>query len=306
MHVISASRRTDIPAFYAEWFMNRIRAGRVGVRAPFGGRSFEISLIPDDVIAVMFWTKNAGPLLTRFDELTRQGYDFGFLYTVNNYPESLEPHVPDLRKTIETISGIASRYSPQIIRWRYDTIVLSDVITPEWHVENFTKLCDTLAPYTDECIFSFCDYYKKTVRNMEQFVPSYRIPDEIESKELAEKLGEIACEHGIRFASCAHDFLLSDHVHKAACIDFKFLSRIVKDERKLAAAAKLKPAPTRKECGCLASRDIGAYDTCVHGCFYCYANANFNAAKKNYEMIQDDDYSLDRKLAGTAKIESNH
>jgi hypothetical protein len=293
MHVISASRRTDIPAFHAEWFINRIRSGHVGVLSPFGGGKSEVSLAAEDVIAVVFWTKNARPILQHLGELRSSGYCFTFLYTINNYPISLEPRVPDLGHTVQVLNSLIERFPGPILRWRYDTIVLTDILDRKWHMENFRKLCGILSKYSRECIFSFCDYYKKTIRNMELFAPAHVRPDEAFCVEMAGEMAELADEHGISLASCAHDYLVSSRVAKARCIDPDLLLRVADSVEKKEAVKKLKISPTRKECGCAASFDIGAYDTCYHGCVYCYANASPTRALDCRPVSDPASYCLD-------------
>ena len=296
MHVISASRRTDIPAFHAEWFMRRVRSGGVAVVSPFGGGVREVSLLPADVIAVVFWTKNAKPIQPYLVELGRLGYPFTFLYTINNYPPALEPRVPPATHSLQTIKDLCRRFAGPVIRWRYDTVVLTEVLDRAWHIRNFQYLCDLLAPYTAECIFSFCDYYRKTVRNMDRLVPDYRRPDDALCREMAEEMGEIARDRGITLASCAHDFLVSKRVKKARCIDPEVLLQLVETQQKRDAVQALRTAPTRKECGCAASRDIGAYDTCLHGCVYCYANTDPDRAARNFAQVSPDRHSLDPRF----------
>jgi hypothetical protein len=281
MRVISASRRTDIPAFHADWFMNRIRSGHAEVLSPFGGTKSEVSLVPEDVIAIVFWTKDAGPILQRLEELRARGYCFTFLYTINNYPIFLEPRVPNLGHTLQVLESLSARFPGPLLRWRYDTIVLTEALDRKWHLQNFRRLCDRLSKYSRECIFSFCDYYKKTIRNMESHVPDHVRPDEAFCKEMTEEMAELAYGHGISLASCAHDYLVSSRVAKARCIDPDFLFQVADSMEKKEAVKKLKISPTRKECGCAASWDIGAYDTCYHGCVYCYANAKPSRALDN-------------------------
>jgi hypothetical protein len=300
MHVISASRRTDIPAFHAEWFMKRIRDHSVDVVSPFGGKQFQVSLDPSDVIAIVFWTKNASPLLPYLDELEQRGHRFTFLYTINNYPPSLEPNVPDLCHTLEVVEAMTRRYSSSIFRWRYDTIVLTDTINSQWHIRNFDYLCAKISPYVKECLFSFCDYYKKTIRNMERMVPNHHRPDEAECTAIAEELASIALSRGITLASCAHDFLVSCAISKARCIDPQFLARVVDSDERKHCLARLKATPTREDCGCVASRDIGAYDTCLHGCAYCYANTNPQLAARNVARMNSDSRCLAPKSCAQA------
>ncbi|MBI4962551.1 MAG: DUF1848 domain-containing protein [Desulfomonile tiedjei] len=298
MHVVSASRRTDIPSFHAEWFMQRIREGFVRVLSPFGGGVLEVSLAPEDVIAIVFWTKNAAPILPHLEELRNLGHCFTFLYTINNYPAFVEPAVPEWGHTKSIVEQLSKRFPQAAFRWRYDTIVLGESLDWKWHVRNFRGLCRSLAPYATECIFSFCDYYRKTTKNMERGMPDHWKPGEAQCKEMAEEMAAVAKEWGISVASCAHDFLMSDNVAKAKCIDPAFLARVVDSPERLAAVTDLKRAPTRKDCGCAASRDVGAYDTCLHGCLYCYANANPETAARNVEFVRKDSACLDPRAAG--------
>ncbi len=272
--------------------MNRIRAERVGVLSPFGGRRFEVSLKPEDVIAIVFWTKNAAPMIPYLDELHERGFSFMFLYTINNYPESLEPRVPPLSETIGALEQLVVKYAVPVV-WRYDTVVLGEDLTPEWHVDNFGILCELSFRYVNTCIFSFCDYYKKTRRNMAKVFSNYLEPSQEEAVALAQQMAVQAKRRGIAFASCAHDIYVSDLIGKAHCIDPLVINGIVSAPEKKAALAALKIQPTRKECGCVASRDIGAYDTCVHGCVYCYANSSVETATKRVALIEKDGYSLD-------------
>jgi len=297
MHIVSASRRTDIPAFYSRWFMNRIRAGGVKAVSPFGGRVFEVSLAREEVIAIVFWTKNAAPILADLEDLASLGYSFSFLYTINNYPDFVEPYVPSMRHTMKTVEALARRFSPGVFRWRYDTIILTDTLGSAWHLRNFEGLCRLLSLYTDECIFSFCDYYKKTIRNMDRLVPTHQIPSEAQCGQIAGEMSEVAARWGITLASCAHDFLVSGSITKARCIDPDFLSQVVNSPEKAGALRALKAAPSRKQCGCVASRDIGAYDTCLHGCVYCYANTDRERAVVNQAKISEDSDCLDPRGA---------
>lgn len=297
MHVISASRRTDIPAFHADWFMNRARSGTVSVMSPFGNQVYTVSMKPNDVIGIVFWTKNAAPIIPYFDELKNLGHCFTFLYTVNNYPTFLEPLVPERSHTLKVVKLISNRFGRSVIRWRYDTIVLCEGLDRGWHLQNFKELCSLLAPHAGECIFSFCDYYKKTIRNMDLRVSNYSIPEKAECVELSEMMADVANEYGITLSSCAHDFLVSGSIKRGRCIDPVFLARVVDSDERLDAVGKLNAAPTRKECGCVESRDIGAYDTCAHGCAYCYANTNLERALRNISLLAPESNCLDPRCA---------
>jgi Domain of unknown function (DUF1848) len=293
VNIVSASRRTDIPAFHADWLMHRVRHGSVKVRSPYGGRLYEVSLAPENVISIVFWTKNAGPLLPFLDELRDAGHCFTFLYTINNYPTFLEPAVPKWSQTMRVVERLHKRFSSSVFRWRYDTIVMTERTDRLWHLNNFSMLCKSLAPYTKECIFSFCDYYRKTVRNMSRYAADYHEPLPVQCSELAEEMALLAAGRGISLRSCADDSLVSENIGKAHCIDADHLSRVVDSDERKEALNGLKKLPTRKECGCTESKDIGAYDTCPHGCVYCYANANPDSARRNLGLIAPNGSCLD-------------
>jgi hypothetical protein len=250
-------------------------------------------LTPEDVAAIVFWTKNASPLLEHLTELQERGYCFTFLYTINNYPRYVEPRVPDLTHTMKVVERLSQGGVGPIFRWRYDTIVLTSALSRSWHLRNFVRLCGLLSQFTNECIFSFCDYYKKTIRNMEKLIPDHFRPDVAECREMAEEMAAAAREEGIALISCAHDSLTSDTIGKARCIDPRILSAVVNSQEGKLAVSALKAAPTRKDCGCVASVDIGAYDTCCHGCVYCYANTNPEQAARNLALIKPESDCLD-------------
>ncbi|MHB8202394.1 MAG: DUF1848 domain-containing protein [Desulfomonilaceae bacterium] len=271
MNIISASRRTDIPAFHSDWVMDRFREKSVNVINPFNNKVSAVSLAQGEVIAIVFWTKNAAPLTRYLEELSDSGYHFTFLYTINNYPELVEPEVPDIGLTMKTVEHLFKNYGRNVLRWRYDTIVFTEFLDRSWHKRNFSKLCDLMGPFVDECIFSFCDYYKKTRKKMKIHLPDYREPDQAESLEFALELAEISSNHGIKMLSCAHDFLALGPIGPASCIDAEFLKRLFHSADQKRLFDEIERKPTRKDCRCVASIDIGRYNTCRHGCIYCYA-----------------------------------
>jgi len=299
MNVISASRRTDIPAFHHQWFMNRVREGCVRVISPFGGGEHIVSLKPEEVIAMVFWTKDAGPLVPHLEELTELGHCFTFLYTINGYPRFIEPDVPEQCHTLSVLESMAKMFPEAIVRWRYDTIVLTDQLDRRWHLANFRDLCARLSPFTTDCIISFCDYYKKTITNMNHRVPDHQRPDEAQCREMAEEMAQVAAERSIRVLSCAHGFLVSERIGRSRCIDSAVLAKVVDTRSRAEAVADLKKAPSRNECNCVASRDIGAYDTCGHGCVYCYANSNPDRARRNLGLISVNSDCLDPRAVRT-------
>ena len=274
MKIISASRRTDIPAFHAEWVLSRFREKSVQVVNPFNQRSRQESLSPDDVAAIVFWTKNAEPIARYLDEISDMGHDFTFLYSMNNYPHIVEPNVPQMGQTVRTLEKLVKTYGSKVFRWRYDTIVLTETLNRTWHLKNFKSLCGIMKSLVDECIFSFCDYYGKTRKNLEKLLPDHHEPAREESVLMALELAAIASDQGIKLLSCAHDYLAVGPIGRARCIDPEFLKQVVKSDYKKLFLDGTPMRPTRKECRCAASIDIGSYNTCFHGCAYCYATGN--------------------------------
>lgn len=274
--IISASRRTDIPTLYSEWFFNRIRDGFVNVRNPINFHQIsKISLSPEVVDGIVFWTKNPRPMLRRLNELSK--YTYYFQFTLNPYGLDAEPNVPNKNNTlIPTFQELADMIGAQKVIWRYDPIVLSKKYTIDYHKEYFEKLAKKLAPFTRKCTFSFLDSYKSTVRNTKDLdlLPI----TENKMREIAGLFQEIANAYNLKLETCAEkidlDYLGISHAH---CIDqniFEALSgnRLILEKDK----------NQRPECGCMASIDIGMYNTCVNGCKYCYANYNHTMATRNH------------------------
>ena len=280
--VISVSRRSDIPAFYTEWFINRIRAGSACYRNPFGGRMCEVSLKPDDVLAFVFWSRNYEPLLPCLPELDDRGYNAYFHFTLTDYGKPLEPFAPSTEKMIEIFHVLAERYSPQHVLWRFDPIVLSNTLSIDIIVEKFSKLAQQLEGATERCYISFVDLYRKVQKNLipleEQGFQLYDIQQKVKL-ELLRRVQQIAEEHEITLhACCETDMLQLSGIKQAHCVDPLLLHKLFPHK-----FHPLKSAPTREGCGCYASRDIGAYDSCIHGCLYCYANANYETALKHFK-----------------------
>ena len=273
--VISASRRTDIPGFYAEWFVNRLKAGYACVQQPYSGKWSRVSLKAEDVSAVFFCSKNYRPLLSRLEQVERTTKNLFFHYTITANRE-LESHVPDARETVEDARYLAARYSPDHLIWRYDPVCVTDKLSFALHLERFTRLAEQLKGSLSRCIVSFAHPYRKALTNFRKYT-DHRMAElapELQ-REYARQLGDRAGKFGIRLYACCNDHLLSDRIGKASCIDGAYLSRLFDspiDTRKGA---------TRTECGCTKSADIGAYDTCAHGCLYCYANADKDKAFAN-------------------------
>jgi hypothetical protein len=284
-NIISVSRRTDVPAFYGDWFMRRIRAGWAGVVAPYGGKRYLVSLAPADVACLVFWSKDFTPFVPHLDELDRRGYRFYFNYTLTALPAAFE-HQVDKAAALKTLLYLGERYSPRHINWRFDPIVLSTATGPEFYLDAFARLAARLAGRVERCYFSFVTEYEKVQRNLQALADegirllSPHVEDKI---ALADRLATIADRYGIRMYSCCGDYLVGPSIHKAHCIDGGIIEQLFLPE-----GLAYEEKPTRQECGCTRSLDIGTYDTCPHGCLYCYANANKAVAGAAYRRHDPD------------------
>lgn len=269
MRLVSASRRTDIAAFYAPWFMNRVRAGFCEWKNPFGGQTYRVSLAPEETAGVVFWTRYPAPLLPFLPELRARGYYFYFHVTVNGYGRELEARNPELGRALDAFRALSDAVSPRLTLWRYDPIILSDRMGVDYHLANFERLARSLEGRTERCLFSFVDYYGKTKRNLARVAGAHFDDPTIEVKQrLVADLAAIAAARGLTLYACCEDALVGGAVKKAHCVDLELVRPGV----------KLKPRPSREQCGCLESVDIGAYDTCRFGCVYCYATNSWQAA----------------------------
>jgi hypothetical protein len=278
--IVSASYRTDIPAFYGDWFLGRVAEGFCRTVNPYNGRVVEIPLARDRVDGIVFWTRNAAPFLAGLEQLSAAGYPFVVQYTLTGYPRPLERSVAPLEASLETMRRIARRYGPRALVWRYDPVMLTSLTPPEWHRETFARLVRALAGSTDEVVLSFAQVYAKTKANSdraaERFGFSWWDPAPDEKQALLRDLAAIAREAGLAASLCAQPELLGAGLGEARCIDAARLSDLA--SRPIAAETK----GNRPGCRCAQSRDVGAYDTCPQGCIYCYAVRRPEIAKRRY------------------------
>ena len=270
--IISASYKTDIPTFYGDWFMNRLRAGYCKTLNPYNRQIIRVSLLPEDVEGFVFWTKNIGPFLAHLNEIQHRGFPFVVQHTINGYPRVLEQAVVDEAKSVEHVRHVAETYGPRVCVWRYDTIVHSSVTPREFHLKTFSRLAKALEGATDEVVISFAHLYQKTLRNMNQAAKdNYFIwsdPSESWKRNLLNELTVIAAASQIRLTVCSQPQFIVPGSGEARCVDSVRLAMIANNSFQ----TKLKG--NRKECGCYEARDIGEYNTCPHGCVYCYAVQN--------------------------------
>ena len=265
--ILSVSRRTDIPAFYWEWFLNRVQAGFVDVRNPMNIHQVSrINIRPEVVDCIVFWTKNAGNIIPHLDKL--KDYKFYFQYTINPYNKLIEENVPLKKDIIENFRSLSEIIGPNRIIWRYDPILLTDLFDIKYHLRYFEELSKRLKGHTNRCVISFVDLYKKTTSNARELM--MKEPTDKEMHLLAQNLSSIAKEYGMDIVSCSESIDFDfDGVRHGCCIDKNLIEEIVGYKIDVK-----KDKNQRKECGCVESVDIGAYNTCLHGCKYCYANFN--------------------------------
>lgn len=280
--IVSASYKTDIPTFYGEWFIHRLRAGFCKTVNPYNRRVMKVSLHRKDVEGIVFWTKNVGPFLKHLPEIKESGFPFILQHTINGYPRTLEQSVVDAPKAVEHLHLVSERYGPRVCVWRYDTIINSSLTPRDFHIESFSRLAADLEGATDEVVISFAHLYQKTLRNMDKAAIEHGFtwsdPDTEWKKSLVSELSSIANAHHIRLTVCSQPEFVTPGCYEARCVDADRLADVVGSPVK----ACLKG--NRKECGCFESRDIGDYDTCPHGCVYCYAVQNQSLAKSRYHQ----------------------
>lgn len=278
--IVSASYRTDIPAFYGDWFRRRLTAGFCQVANPYGGPPSTIALSPETVDGFVFWTRNAAPFTAALAEVAQRGIPFVVQYTITGYPRALEPSVTDAKRSIATLRMLADRYGRRVGVWRYDPVLLTSLTPPAWHRETFARLAAALAGAVDEVVLSFAQIYAKTARNTTRAAARHGFtwadPAAEAKQTLLAELAVIATDHGLVPTLCAQPDLRTSDLAPARCIDAARLSDLA--GRPIAAKTK----GNRPGCQCAESRDIGAYDTCPHGCVYCYAVRAPAAAKRAY------------------------
>lgn len=283
--IVSASRRTDIPAFYADWLLARMRAGWAASVNPFNGRAVRVSLQPEDVRALVLWSKDLSAFLPSARVLAER-FPLYVQYTITGLPPALEPHVPPPERTVAAAHALAGLVGSGAVQWRYDPILLGGPLDEAWHLERFRGLAAALEGATTRCIVSFATFYRKVRRNLLRVAPhgaSLAPVPPRRASALASALAAIATAHGMTLHACCSSDALGPDVLPAACVDAAHIEALWPG-----AGAGVPRAASRPGCGCAASRDIGLYDTCPHGCAYCYANADPARARANHSLAGGD------------------
>lgn len=286
--IISASRATDIPAFYADWFFRRLEKGHVRWRNPFSGQDSYVSF--GNTRFIVFWSKNPAPLLPYLPMLKERGIGCYIHFTLNDYEaEGLEPNVPPLSQRIETFRRAVEALGRGAVVWRFDPLILTYKINIDTLLEKIAHIANALTGYTEKLVFSFADIesYKKVSRNLRQSGINYREWDEESMRESAARLSTLNRNNwNLELAICAERIDLSEYgIGHNRCIDPELINRLAPDDEILQNSLYNAKTDTgqRKACGCILSKDIGAYNTCPHGCLYCYANTSSASALSNYK-----------------------
>jgi len=308
--IVSASRSTDIPAFYGEWFMARLRAGYVKWKSPFGGSPVYVSFAKARLF--VFWSKDPAPFMPHLDTLDREGYGYYFLYTLNDYGnEGLEPVVPPLEERIGTFIRLSRRIGKGKVVWRSDPLILADSLTVSTLLDRIGAIGDRIHPFCERLVFSFVDIgkYAKVKRNLQRLgFPTVREFTESEIREFCSGLAALNRRWGLTVTACAEQRDLSPYgIGRGQCISYDLIEkefagdRVLMDflhpgSRQVLSGAQppadpgrlLKDPGQRNACRCIVSKDIGQYSSCPHLCAYCYANSSPAGVATNYRRYCDD------------------
>ena len=272
MMIISASRRTDIPAHYSEWMINRLRTGYAEVRNPMNYNQISrVDLSVDSVDCIIFWTKDPKNMLCHLKEIDDLGYKYYFQFTLTPYGKDIETGLRNKEDIVETFKGLSDSIGPERVVWRYDPIILNNDIDESWHIQKFKGLCSSLEGCTDECMISFVDMYPKLRKAEKSGIIRQITADE--KTRILNAFGNIADEHEIRISTCCE----SD-MNNGRCIDPERIERII--GRPLTTKGNVNQ---RELCNCSKSVDIGSYDSCASGCIYCYANRGHTTSVLNFQ-----------------------
>ena len=281
--IISASRRTDIPAFYVEWFTKRLREKFCIVQNPFNQSSFHrINLDPREVDVIVFWTRNAQPILRHLPDMDRMGYRYYFHYTITGNTRLLDPYCPDPVDALTTFKQLSETIGPDKVIWRYDPIAFTLETDEKFHREMFEFLASKLRGFTKRVVVSLVQTYRKNRRRLRTADDSGALLIDVSSRRLEvlmRSLTSIAVANGIEILSCAQEKDLSPFGIKAGrCIDPDLIESLFGLN-----VSRRKDPGQRPACRCAVSRDIGAYDTCIYGCRYCYATTSIERARRRFQ-----------------------
>lgn len=271
-YIVSASRRSDIPAFYSEQFIRDLRRGYTSYHNPFNGKKYYISF--SNVRVIVFWSKYPAPIMPYLAELDDRSISYYFQFTLNDYEkEHLEPGLPPLRKRIECFKELSRNIGQEKVIWRFDPLILTETLAVEELTHRIGCIGNELSPYTEKLVISFVDIeqYTSVKKNIADTGCACREFTENEVKQCSHTITGYCRQWGLYIAACAEGYDLTEFgIIPNKCIDDELIRRIAINVDELRPYFK-KDTGQRKECGCIMSRDIGEYDTCRYECVYCYA-----------------------------------
>ena len=291
--IINVGGRTDIVNYYTPWLLNRLKEGYAYSRNPFAKENvYKLSLKPEDVDCLLFCSKNYQPILEHIRGIDEK-YNILCNYTITAYGKDIEPKVPSINQSIKTLERLSEIVGVNKILWRYDPILLTEKYTVEKHLESFEYIAEKISPLVYRCIFSFVDMYKKVEENMPEIIPV----TEDDKEKLLKGIGEISKKYNLYTQSCAtNESYEKYNIHAAGCT-----TREILEQAHNVVYKNVKGTGIRKNCHCIPSRDIGAYNSCLSECKYCYANRKPDIPKKVIKL-HDETSPL---LLGHLKKEDN-
>lgn len=278
--ILNTGARTDTVQYFSKWLLKRFEEGYVLTRNPFyPNKVTRYELAPEKIDCVLFCSKNYRPILKDLHKITEK-YNTYFHYTITAYGKDVEPGVPSIDESIETLYELEKIVGKNRLSWRYDPVLLTEKYTFETHIKTFEYMASKIANHVDRCIFSFVEMYKKLERNMPEII----LMTDTDKDIIAKSLGEIALKNGLRIQTCGTNGDFTRYgIQKSGCATLDILGRANGINFR-----KLKHNGMRNGCHCIESHDIGAYETCLNGCKYCYANKNHKKAFENYKLHDPD------------------
>lgn len=298
--IVSASRATDIPAFYADWLINKFEKNYCLKQNPFNQKFEYISL--NDVRFIVFWSKNPENIVNKLSYFDSRGINYYFQFTLNDYEaENYEINIPKLDSRISIFKNLSDTIGKDKIVWRFDPLILSEKINLKQIIEKVINLGDKISSYTNKLIFSFVDLnYQKVVVNLKKYGCNFRNFSDSEKVEFAKTISDYNTKNWhLEIATCAEKNDFSElNIHHNKCIDDKLILKLSENDLTLKNylnsinPSKIKDKGQRKLCNCIVSKDLGAYNTCPHFCVYCYANSSENIVKRNFENFDKNNDSI--------------
>lgn len=278
--ILNTGARTDTVQYFTPWLLKRFEEGYVYTRNPlFPNKVTRYELSPDKIDVVMFCSKNYAPILPRLHEITDR-YRTYFHYTITAYGKDIEPGVHSIDDSIATLIELEHIAGKNRIAWRYDPVLLTEDYTIGRHLETFAYMAEKLSPHIDRCIFSFVEMYKKLEANMPEIIPMTAADRDM----IAKGMGGIAAKYGMRIQTCGTNGDFSRYgIRPSGCATLEIFGKANNCEFR-----DIKHRGLREGCHCIESRDIGAYDTCLNGCKYCYANKSPQKARENFKLHDPD------------------